>query len=51
MIADIKAHYEAVFASEAYARRFHPGAEDPRRRKRNRKPTLRQALARARFVA
>jgi hypothetical protein len=50
MIAD-KAQYEPTFASEEHALRFHPGADDPRRRKRNRKPTLRQTLAQARFVA
>lgn len=30
----IKAHYEAVFKSEEYAQRFHPGVDDPKRRKR-----------------
>jgi hypothetical protein len=34
MIPNIKAHYEMIFASEEYARRFHPGADDPKRRKR-----------------
>jgi len=32
MITDIKAHYQTIFASEEYARRFHPGADDPKRR-------------------
>jgi hypothetical protein len=34
MIHDIKAHYQTVVASEEYARRFHPGADNPKRRKR-----------------
>ena len=34
MITDIKAHYQTIFASEEYARRFHPGADNPKPRKR-----------------
>jgi hypothetical protein len=32
--ADIKAHYQAVLASEEYARMFHPGADEPKKRRK-----------------
>jgi hypothetical protein len=31
---DMKKQLEAILASEEYARNFHPGADDPKRRKR-----------------